>query len=77
METPIHTLTNLFAQLVPPSGPEEFQELVNRHRPRRNEVLMQERSFWSPAQARFLCEKVLDDAYWAELVDTLNERRRA
>ena len=76
METPIHTLANLFAQLGLPSRQEEILDFLDRHRPLPNETPLHEAAFWSPAQARFLCEEVLNDADWAEIVDTLNARLR-
>ncbi|MCF8176638.1 MAG: DUF2789 domain-containing protein, partial [Burkholderiaceae bacterium] len=47
-------------------------DFLDRHRPLPNETPLHEAAFWSPAQARFLCEEVLNDADWAEIVDTLN-----
>ncbi|MCF8179095.1 MAG: DUF2789 domain-containing protein [Sulfuritalea sp.] len=77
METSIHTLANLFAQLGLPSEQEEIQNFLDQHRPLPNKTPLHEAAFWSPAQSSFLCEEVLNDADWAELVDTLNERLRA
>lgn len=77
METSVHTLANLFAQLGLPSSPTEIQNFFDRYRPLSNGTLLHEAAFWSRAQARFLREEILKDADWAEVVDTLNERLRA
>ena len=38
---------------------------------------LHEAAFWTPAQADFLREEILEDADWAEAVDELNVRLRA
>ena len=35
---------------------------------------LEEAPFWSPAQATFLREEILEDGDWAEAVDELNLR---
>ena len=77
MERPIHNLNNLFAQLGCPNDDAAIRQFINRHRPLAGNVLLHEAPFWSPAQAAFLRESLLDDADWAEVVDELNADLRA
>lgn len=77
MENPVHTLANLFAQLGLRSEHEAIARFLDQHRPLANEILLHEAPFWSPSQARFLSEEILNDADWAEVVDSLNEKLRA
>ena len=37
---------------------------------------LSEAAFWRPEQARFLREELLEDADWAELIDTLDASLR-
>ena len=77
MERPVHTLTNLFAQLGQPDDEAAISRFIEAHRPLPESVLLHEAAFWTPSQACFLREAIVDDADWAELVDDLNARLRA
>lgn len=73
MEAHIHDLTSLFDQLGLPSEPAAIDRFIAGHRPLPPGVLTHEAPFWTPAQAAFLQESMLQDSDWAEIVDTLNE----
>lgn len=77
MERPTHTLNNLFAQLGQPSDEAAIARFIDRRGPLAANVQLHEASFWTPAQACFLREALLDDADWAEVTDDLNVRLHA
>lgn len=77
MERPVHTLSNLFAQLGQPDDEAAIARFIASHRPLPDDVLLHEAIFWTPSQACFLREAIVEDADWAELVDDLNARLRA
>lgn len=72
METPVHNLSMLFAQLGKADDAPAIARFIETWRPLPNNVQLHEASFWTPAQAAFLCEAILQDADWAEVVDELN-----
>jgi hypothetical protein len=76
MERPVHTLSNLFAQLGQPDDEAAIARFIDAHRPLPDGLQLHEASFWTPAQACFLREAIGEDADWAELVDDLNARLR-
>ena len=77
METPIHSINNLFAQLGLPSDQAAVENFIKTHSPLATNLPLSEASFWTPAQAAFLCEEILKDADWAEVIDELNARLHA
>lgn len=72
METPMHTLANLFAQLGLPSDPAAIEHFARTHRPLGAGIMLCDAPFWTPAQASFLRDEMLNDADWAEVIDELN-----
>lgn len=76
METPVHTLGDLFAQLGLPTEGHEIERFIERHRPLPDGMLLPDAPFWSTAQSQFLREEWREDADWAPLVDQLNVRLR-
>lgn len=77
METPIHTMSDLFAQLGLPSDQASIEHFIETHRPLARDVALAEAPFWTPAQATFLSEEILEDADWAEVIDELNAEMHA
>jgi hypothetical protein len=77
MERPVHSMCNLFAQLGEASDEAAINRFIEQHRPLADDIRLHEASFWSPAQAGFLRESIVQDADWAEVVDTLDARLRA
>lgn len=74
MESTIHNLSNLFAQLGLPADPASIDSFIESHRPLANDVALYRAPFWSPAQRAFLKEEIIEDADWASVIDELNER---
>lgn len=71
MELPNHSLGDLFAQLGLPADPASIEKFVATHRPLPDGVAVADAPFWTASQAQFLREEILEDADWAEMVDTL------
>lgn len=76
METNLHTLNNLFAQLGLPSDAEGISAFIESHRPIGRELAVSEAPFWTASQAKFLQQQILHDADWAMVVDELSTRLR-
>lgn len=76
MELQMHDISSLFAQLGLPSEPEAIEDFIKSHGPLPEKLRLHEAPFWTPAQATFLCDEILEDADWAEVVDNLNVRLR-
>ena len=72
MESSIHTLPELFAQLGLPSEQADIEQFIASHRPLPDTVKLADAPFWTQGQAQFLREELRDDADWAEIVDQLN-----
>lgn len=72
MEAPIHSMSNLFAQLGLPSDAVSISGFIERHRPLPKAMRLADAPFWTPSQAAFLREEIQEDADWAEVVDELN-----
>lgn len=77
METPIHSLASLFKQLGLEHEPAAIEAFIRHHSPLSERYELADAPFWSPAQAAFLREEILEDADWAEIVDQLNLQLRA
>ena len=72
MQQPVHSRTQLFAQLGLPSDPGAIEEFIAAHRPLRGAVSLSTAPFWNPSQAAFLREEILEDADWSEVIDGLD-----
>jgi Protein of unknown function (DUF2789) len=72
MNTPIHHFTDLFAQLGLPTDESGIKHFISRHAPLPDDFRLAEAPFWTPAQATFLREAILQDSDWVELVDQLS-----
>jgi len=72
METPTHTLGNLFAQLGLPAEPAAIEQFIQTHSPLQSGIMLCDAPFWTAAQASFLRDEMLNDADWAEVIDELN-----
>ncbi len=77
MERPVHHLSTLFAQLGQPNDEVAIAQFIKTHSPLPAAVRLHEASFWSPAQAQFLKDALMDDADWADVADELNTRLHA
>ena len=73
MESPMHSMSSLFAQLGLPADDGAIERFVDSHS-LDGDTALADASFWTPAQAAFLREEALDDGDWCEIVDELNLR---
>lgn len=71
------TLMQLFAQLGLPAEMAAIEAFIDQHGPLPEAMPLAEAPFWTPAQAAFLREEMVEDADWAEVVDELNGRLHA
>lgn len=76
MESPVHDLPALFKQLGLASDTASIERFIRNHSPLAPACKLADAPFWSPAQAAFLREEILEDADWAEVVDQLNVQLR-
>ncbi|WP_367850122.1 DUF2789 domain-containing protein [Rhodoferax sp. WC2427] len=77
MDTPSHPFHDLFAQLGLPSDAPDIAHFLAMNAPLPGNVALPDAPFWSPAQASFLREALLQDSDWAELADQLSQALRA
>jgi hypothetical protein len=76
MDTPVHTLSQLFAQLGLPDDPESIERFIAEHAPLPGDVILPHAPFWTEAQAAFLHAAWKSDADWVPFVDTLDAMLR-
>ena len=76
MNAPIHRFHDLFAQLGLPSDEPGIGQFLDTYRPLANDIKLPDAPFWTPAQATFLHEALLQDSDWAELADQLSQALR-
>jgi maleylacetoacetate isomerase len=74
MESPFHTLSDLFRQLGLPADPAAIDAFIDTHRPLPPGTRLCDAPFWTPAQAQFLRDDIRDDADWAAAADDLGRR---
>ena len=72
MQAQTHSLSALFKQLGLDHEEVSIDRFIKQHSPLAEGCQLADAPFWSPAQAAFLCEEILEDADWAEVVDQLN-----
>lgn len=77
MDTPSHPFHALFAQLGLPSDEPDIAHFLAMNAPLAGNVLLPDAPFWTPAQATFLREALLQDSDWAEVADQLSQSLRA
>ena len=77
MESSMHSLSNLFAQLGLSSDELAIERFIKTHSPLATNTLLSDAPFWTPVQSSFLREEILNDADWAEVIDQLNTRLHA
>jgi hypothetical protein len=74
MDLQVHNLNSLFAQLGEPNDEASIARFIDTHGPLPDAQRFHEAPFWTPSQASFLCESLLNDADWADAADELNMR---
>ena len=72
MNTPMHHFKDLFAQLGLPSDELGINHFIATHAPLAENLRLAQAPFWTPAQATFLREAILQDSDWVELADQLS-----
>lgn len=77
MDNISHPFHALFDQLGLPSDATGIADFLALHAPLAGGVQLPDASFWSPAQATFLREALLQDSDWAELADQLSQALRS
>lgn len=77
MESNIHNIANLFAQLGLPNDNGAIDAFIATHAPLPHDVPLSEAPFWSPVQAAFLKTEIAEDADWSAVIDTLDVQLRA
>jgi hypothetical protein len=77
MDTALHRFSDLFAQLGLSCDEQGIRRFLAVHSPLDESVQLPDASFWTPAQATFLRESLLEDSDWAELVDQLSAALRS
>lgn len=76
MEHPFHSFHELFEQLGLDSSSEQIRIFLEAHSPLAHDLALPDAPFWTPSQAAFLQEALMDDSDWAEVVDMLNAALR-
>ena len=72
MDASSHAFPTLFDQLGLPNDDVSIRRFIETHSPLADDIYLADAPFWTPAQASFLREEILEDADWAEVVDRLN-----
>lgn len=65
---------SLFAQLGEPNDDASIARFIARNGHLHGGTHLHEATFWSPSQAAFLRDAMLQDATWAPVVDELNTK---
>ena len=76
MDTTESCMTNLFLQLGLPAGKDDIARFIREHQ-LPEALLISEAPFWNDGQRQFIREEWREDAYWAIVVDELNEALHA
>ena len=76
MEHHFHPFHELFEQLGLRSSPEQIQSFLQAHAPLPHELALPDAPFWTPSQAAFLHEALMEDSDWAGVVEALNAALR-
>lgn len=73
---PLHNCAELFAQLGLADDAAAIDAFIRAHAPLNDAIRIEDAPFWTPAQATLLKEKLLEDANWSPVIDTLNAALR-
>ena len=76
MDKPNHPFHELFAQLGLPCDEAGIAGLWKTRRPLAGHIALPDAPFWTPAQAAFLRESLLQDTDWSQRVDQLSQALR-
>lgn len=76
MDSSIHNLNSLFAQLGLDSSNEGIETFIRSMEPIPKNLPLFQAEIWTESQAEFLKEAIDEDADWAEVVDHLDTMLR-
>ena len=71
MESPIHTLPDLFRQLGLSDEPAAMAAFIGAHQPLPAGMALADAPFWTASQALLLRDEIAKDADWSEVIDSL------
>ena len=77
MDSHVHPFHELFEQLGLPGDDKSIASFIKAKSPLGEQVRLADAPFWTPAQAEFLREALVEDADWAEVADALSLALRA
>lgn len=77
MGTTQHLFSDLFAQLGLPNDDQSIAQFLIEHTTKEKDFRLPDLSFWSPSQAAFLKESLVQDSEWSGLADQLSSALRA
>ena len=72
MNKPMHYFKDLFDQLGLPSDELGIKHFIATHSPLAQNLRLAQAPFWTPSQAAFLREAILQDSDWVDLADQLS-----
>ena len=72
MNKPMHHFSDLFAQLGLPNDDDAIKHFIASHHPLSSDFRLPDAPFWSPTQAAFLREAILQDSDWVVMIDQLS-----
>ena len=73
---PVYSLPELFKQLGLSDDPADMEAFIQQHE-LADEQVLHEADFWTPQQANFLREGLMEDSNWSDAIDELNVLLRA
>jgi hypothetical protein len=73
MDKAIHHFSDLFAQLGLPDDDASIADFLTNHSAMAAGMRVPDAPYWTPAQAQFLRESLMQDSDWAGLVDQLSK----
>lgn len=74
MDRSTHSMNTLFEQLGLPSDNRSIDQFIRTHILFTDAIRLDEATYWTESQARFLRECLDSDSDWSEVVDELNIR---
>lgn len=75
MDTNVHNIQTLFAQLGLGNSQQSIEEFVSSHK-LEHDLILGNAPFWSPAQRAFIQESLAADDDWSESIDQLDNLLR-
>ena len=73
MNKAVHHFSDLFAQLGLPNDAASIADFLTKHTAMAAGMRLPDAPYWSPAQAQFLRESLMQDSDWSGLVDQLSK----